>query len=98
MGVPKQNPSLVLPGGQLMLTTDVENYPGFPGGCVGPGDDGVVQEAGARFGTRLVDADITRCEFGERLFVLHTSDNKTVRAHSVIIATGATVHEPDRPG
>ncbi len=92
VGVPKQNPSIVLPGGQLMLTTDVENYPGFPEGVSGPEMMESFKKQAARFGTRLVDADITRCEFGERPFVLHTSDNKTVRAHSVIIATGATAN------
>lgn len=92
VGVPKQTPSLVLPGGQLMLTTDVENYPGFPAGVSGPEMMDLFKKQAARFGTRLVDADITKCEFDERPFTLHTSDNKTIRAHSVIIATGATAN------
>jgi thioredoxin reductase (NADPH) len=92
VGVPATNPAPVLPGGQLMLTTEVENYPGFPHGVTGPEMMAKFREQAERFGTRVVDANIDRCEFGSRPFVLHDSDGKSVRAHSVIISTGATAN------
>jgi thioredoxin reductase (NADPH) len=92
-GVPKQTPSIVLPGGQLMLTTEVENYPGFPHGVMGPEMMGMFQKQAERFGTRVAQADIERCDFTKRPFELHTDDGNggkgLVRAHAVIIATGA---------
>lgn len=91
-GVPKQNPSIVLPGGQLMLTTEVENYPGFPHGIMGPEMMAKFQEQAERFGTGVVGEDVERCDFSTRPFVLHTSDKKEVRTHAVIIATGATAN------
>lgn len=91
-GVPKQNPSIVLPGGQLMLTTEVENYPGFPHGIMGPEMMAKFQEQAERFGTRVVGEDVERCDFSRRPFVLDTSDGKQIRAHAVIIATGATAN------
>lgn len=91
IGVPKQIPSPVLPGGQLMLTTEVENYPGFPEGVTGPEMMGMFQKQAERFGTRVVGEDIVSCSFGSP-HVLHTSGGEEIRAHAVIIATGATAN------
>jgi len=88
-GVPKQDPGPVLPGGQLMLTTEVENYPGFPDGVKGPEMMSLFRQQAERFKTKVVEEDIVRCDFSRRPFELHTEDKKVVRAHSVIIATGA---------
>jgi thioredoxin reductase (NADPH) len=82
----------VLPGGQLMLTTEVENYPGFPHGVTGPEMMAKFREQAERFGTRVVDANIDRCDFSRRPFVLTDSDGKVVHAQSVIISTGATAN------
>ncbi|HAW94885.1 MAG TPA: thioredoxin-disulfide reductase, partial [Phycisphaerales bacterium] len=92
VGVPKQNPAPVLPGGQLMLTTDVENYPGFPEGVTGPDMMSLFQKQAERFGTRVQSKDVVRCDFSARPFTLELSDGSTVKTESVIIATGATAN------
>ncbi len=92
VGIPKQNPSIVLPGGQLMLTTDVENYPGFPDGVTGPDMMQKFQAQAERFGTVVRNDDITSCDFSQRPFVLQTANNGEIKAHAVIIATGATAN------
>jgi thioredoxin reductase (NADPH) len=92
VGVPKADPGPILPGGQLMLTTDVENYPGFEHGLAGPEMMARFQKQAERFGTRVVGEDITRCDFSSRPFTLHTSGGGTARAQAVIIATGATAN------
>lgn len=97
IGVAKQDPGPVLPGGQLMLTTEVENYPGFSHGITGPKMMDEFQKQAERFGTRVVSEDIWRCDFSKRPFELETSDDGVkptgkVRAHSVIIATGAVAN------
>lgn len=92
IGYPQANPGPVLPGGQLMLTTEVENYPGFPEGIAGPEMMSHFQKQAERFGTKVVGEDIVRCDFSQRPFTLHTSGGTKVRAQSVIIATGATAN------
>jgi thioredoxin reductase (NADPH) len=94
VGVPKQDPGPILPGGQLMLTTEVENYPGFPEGVAGPEMMSKFQAQAERFGTKIIGEDITRCEFAPTGggHTLHTSGGKVVQAHAVVIATGATAN------
>jgi thioredoxin reductase (NADPH) len=95
VGVPKQDPGPILPGGQLMLTTEVENYPGFPDGIEGPEMMAKFQAQAERFGTKIVGDDIVRCDFSRdpgSPHVLHTASGTEVRAHAVIIATGATAN------
>jgi len=89
VGVPKQDPGPVLPGGQLMLTTEVENYPGFPKGVMGPELMDQFRAQAERFETTVVEDDIVRCDFSQRPFRLHRADGPVVLARSVIIATGA---------
>ena len=76
-------------GGQLTTTTDVENYPGFPEGVEGPELMELFRKQSERFGTEMVQEDVTSADFSQRPFVLK-SENREVRAHSVIISTGAT--------
>src|SRR5690606_36884802 len=85
-GVAKTTPSLMLPGGQLMLTTEVENCPGYPDGAEGPTMMEDFKKQAMRFGTRVVPQDIVGCDFSQRPFVLRTSEDEIVRAHAVIIA------------
>lgn len=92
VGIPKQDPGPILPGGQLMLTTDVENYPGFPKGVAGPEMMGLFQQQAEHFGTRVVGEDIVRCDFSKRPFELHVANGDIVKTHSVIIATGAVAN------
>ena len=92
VGVPRQDPAPVLPGGQLMLTTDVENYPGFPEGVAGPEMMAMFQKQAERFGTRVVGEDIVSCDFSSRPFTMKTSGGAEVKAMAVIIATGATAN------
>lgn len=92
VGVAKQDPGPVLPGGQLMLTTEVENYPGFPDGVTGPEMMQLFQQQAERFGTEVIGEDVESCDFTKRPFELRISDGTVVRAHAVIIATGATAN------
>jgi len=92
-GVAKQTPAIQLPGGQLMLTTDVENYPGFPEGITGPEMMQRFQKQAERFGTKVEPRDIVRVTFHDnKPHELVTDKDETIRAHAVIIATGATAN------
>ena len=76
-------------GGQLMITTDVENYPGFPEGATGPDVMDKFQAQAERFGTRVLLEDATRIDFSERPFKVETDERKFT-ADAVIVATGAS--------
>jgi thioredoxin reductase (NADPH) len=77
-----------LPGGQLMLTSDVENYPGFPDGVLGPELMDRWRAQAKRFGATLVNENVTEIDTSAQPFTVQAGD-QTERAHSVIIATGA---------
>jgi thioredoxin reductase (NADPH) len=76
-------------GGQLMLTTAVENFPGFPEGIMGPDLMAAMRQQAERFGAEFRRGNITRVELGQRPFVISTEDDR-VEATAVIIATGAS--------
>lgn len=81
-----------LPLGQLNLTTEVENFPGFPGGVLGPELMRAMREQSERFGTRIVTEDIVDLDLGKRPFVMKDSAGETLEAHTVVIATGASAN------
>lgn len=76
-------------GGQLMLTTDVENYPGFPEGVTGPDMMDMFQKQAERFGTRVLMEDATSVDFSQRPFRVETEERK-FSADAVLLATGAS--------
>lgn len=78
-----------LPGGQLMLTSDVENYPGFPDGLIGPSLMEKFEAQAKRFGAEMVEKNIVRVDLKKRPFTLINEDEETILAETVIIATGA---------
>jgi thioredoxin reductase (NADPH) len=77
------------PGGQLTITTDVENFPGFPNGVMGPALMEEMKKQATRFGTRYVSAEVTRVDLSKRPFRLWVEEEEYT-AHAVIVATGAT--------
>jgi len=77
------------PGGQLMITTDVENYPGFPDGILGPEIMELFQKQAERFGTEIVHQEVTEVDLSQRPFRVKSPDHE-VEARTVIIATGAS--------
>jgi len=76
-------------GGQLMITTDVENYPGFPDGVQGPDMMMMFRQQAERFGTRFITADVSRVDFSERPFRVWVDNDEHV-GNSVIVSTGAS--------
>ncbi len=78
-----------LPGGQLMTTTEVENFPGFPQGITGPQLMTQMKAQAERWGAELVTEDVLSVNFSQRPFTIR-SETREVQAHSVVIATGAT--------
>lgn len=84
------------PGGQLMTTTEVENFPGFPKGVMGPDLMLSMKEQAVRFGVELVPADVDRVAFGQQPFKVFSGD-RVDEAHAVIVATGATARVLDHP-
>lgn len=79
-----------LPGGQLTLTTDIENFPGFVEGISGSELMGIMRKQAERFGAEYRQELIVKVDFSKRPFTLKTSTNKTLTADSVIISTGAS--------
>ncbi|MBI5156920.1 MAG: thioredoxin-disulfide reductase [Acidimicrobiia bacterium] len=87
----------VAAGGQLMLTTEVENYPGFPDGIMGPEMMELFRKQAARFGTRFVTSDVSRVDLSKRPFRIWVDDTE-YRAEAIIVATGASAQWLGVPG
>jgi thioredoxin reductase (NADPH) len=85
------------PGGQLMITTDVENYPGFAKGIEGPELMMEFRKQAERFGTEFLEEWITKVDLHERPFTLFT-DNKIIKTETLIIASGASAKWLGIPG
>ena len=79
-------------GGQLMITSDVENYPGYADGILGPEMMQDFRRQAERFATEFITDDVTRVDFSERPFRVWVGDDE-YRARSVIVATGATARQ-----
>jgi thioredoxin reductase (NADPH) len=84
------------PGGQLTITTDVENYPGFPKGILGPELMDLFRAQAERFGTQMIDDVVTKVDLRERPFLVEWSGGG-MRAEAVIVATGASAKWLDLP-
>ncbi|MBZ0251905.1 MAG: thioredoxin-disulfide reductase, partial [Candidatus Methylomirabilis sp.] len=78
------------PGGQLTITTDVENYPGFPDGIMGPELMEHFRKQAERFGTEIRFGAVQSIEFGRRPFTINLEDGSTVQTQTLIIASGAS--------
>ena len=85
-------------GGQLTLTTDVENYPGFPEGIMGPQLIVDMRAQAERFGTHFVTEDVTAVDLEHRPFTLTTASGKSITTNALIVATGAKPRRLEIPG
>lgn len=85
------------PGGQLMTTTDVENYPGFPKGILGPELMKEFKDQSLRFGTRILTEDVESVDLSKRPFTIKGSKTQ-VEAEAIIISTGASAKRLEIPG
>ncbi|XP_047330567.1 NADPH-dependent thioredoxin reductase 3 [Impatiens glandulifera] len=85
-----------VPGGQLMTTTEVENFPGFPEGITGPDLMDRMRRQAERWGSELYQEDVEFIDVTNRPFTIHSTERK-VRCHSIIVATGATAKRLSLP-
>lgn len=89
--------SSVEPGGELMKTTEVENYPGFPAGLQGPELMDAFREQAERFGTEVLLDDVIEVDLAGPVKIVKTGGGKTYEAKTVILATGAAYRELGLP-
>ena len=80
-----------IPGGQLMTTTFVENYPGFPDGVMGPELMDLMKAQAVRWGTKLIESDVNSIDVTKRPFEIKTLERE-IKANAIIIATGASAN------
>jgi thioredoxin reductase (NADPH) len=85
-------------GGQLTLTTEVENYPGFPSGITGPQLISDMRAQAERFGTTFVTEDVVKAGLDQRPFTLETASGAIITTDALIVATGAKPRRLDVPG
>ena len=85
-----------IPGGQLMTTTHVENFPGFPDGIMGPELMDKMKAQAVRWGTRLIEADATAIDLSQRPYRI-TAEGQTIETQAVILATGASANRLGLP-
>lgn len=88
----------VLPGGQLMITTDVENFPGFPEGVLGPELMAQMRAQAERFGAEVVSGFVSEVDLSERPFKLSVEGEPMFEAEALIVATGAVAKLLEIPG
>lgn len=86
------------PGGQLMNTTEVENYPGFPNGILGPDLMESMQQQAEKFGAEILLNDVTSVDFSSPIKHVTVDDGVTYEAEAVIVSTGSQVRKLDVPG
>ena len=77
-------------GGQLMITSDVENYPGFPDGIKGPEMMNLLKSQAMRFGTEFYEGDVINVDFSEHPFKVYLENHNLLTCDSIIISTGAS--------
>ena len=85
-----------IPGGQLMTTTHVENFPGFPDGILGPDLMDNMKAQAVRWGTRLIEADATAIDLSQRPYRI-TAEGQTLQTQALILATGASANRLGLP-
>lgn len=86
------------PGGQLVNTTEVENYPGFPDGILGPDLMDAMQKQAEKFGAEIIFDDVTNVDFLKPVKSVTLSDGSIYKSHAVIVSTGSQVRKLGVPG
>ena len=88
----------IQPGGQLTTTTEIENFPGFPEGIMGPDLMDNMRKQAERFGAEFVSGWVHEVDFSSRPFTVHVEDGETYKAETVLISTGASARYLGIPG